>query len=344
VWYDRPIIKPRREGMTSMNLGFNSGRVKLLRDVRVPDKYYNRITTGVPLLDEVYGGQDTPGILLGSSILFTGFPGAGKSTMMLQLADMLSRHAGKKILFNVGEENEYMVKMRANRLDITGNFHISQFDDVDELLNYVMSEGIEILVQDSIQTLVHEEDQGIKLVRNVGNKLVSFAKDTDITIFIVGHITKGGEFAGPMTLKHAVDVHQHLGINKDTNNRVFEVKKNRFGPGNTAYEFPMTYSGLDFRLIENPVEATSRISKSQKREQFVAKAKELLLSGAKLSGYSSTDNIVLSTWITEEWDGNCSGNWWREVLSRAQSELERENCTFATEHINSRKHVYVESN
>jgi predicted ATP-dependent serine protease len=330
--------------MSTMDLGNNSGKVQCLRDIEVPQKYYDRITTGVPLLDEVYGGQETPGILLGSSILFTGFPGAGKSTMMLQLADLLSRHAGKKILFNVGEENEYMVKMRANRLDIDGNFNVSQFADTDELIAYAELNEYDILVQDSIQTLTNGEDSGVKLIRNVGNKLVTFAKEKDVTVFIVGHITKGGEFAGPMTLKHAVDVHCHLGINKETMNRIFEMKKNRFGPGNLSYEFPMTHAGLDFRLIENPVEAVKRVSKAQKRDQFVEKAKELLLKGDKLSGYSHTDNGDLSTWIASEWEGACSGNWWREVLGLAQAELEKNNCSFTEETINRRKHVYLESN
>lgn len=329
--------------MTAMDLGFGTGKVQRLKGINVPSKYYNRITTGSPLLDEVYGGDETPGILLGSSILFTGFPGAGKSTMMLQLADMLCRNGGKTILFNVGEENEYMVKMRANRLGLDGNFDISQFSEVDKLIEYALENEYDFVVQDSIQTLKNGEDSGNKLLLNVGNKLSAFAKDKDVTVFIVGHITKGGTFAGPMALKHAIDVHCHLGINKETMNRIFEMKKNRFGPC-SSYEFPMTQSGLDFTIIENKEEAVKRVSKAQKRTEFVNKAKELLVNGDKLSGYSHTDNSALSTWIASKWDGSCSGNWWREVLGLAQSELEKDNCSFATETINRRKHVYLESN
>jgi len=330
--------------MTAMKLGYVSGNVHKLRDVEVPEKYYNRITTGVPLLDEIFGGQDMPGILPGATVLFTGFPGAGKSTMSLQLADLMSRHTGHKILFNVGEENEYMVKMRANRLELQADFNISQFSELDDLLAHVLESGTDILFQDSIQTLTYGDRNGQGLIRDVGNRMVRFANDHGITIVLVGHITKGGTFAGPMVLKHAVDVHARLDINRDTGNRVFELTKNRFGPGNMPYEFPMTAHGIDFRLIENAEEAVSRISSARKKDDFVEKAKELLLQGEKLSGYSYNEHNGVVEWITSEWSGNCSGNFWRDVLSRAEADLKKNNVIVGFETLNRRRHVYVECN
>src|SRR5574343_442874 len=86
------------------------GGVELLRDIVVPRKFFNRMKLGVQVLDEMFGGPDMPGILPGSSHLMTGVPGAGKSTMCLQLADLFQKNAGRNVLYNIGEENRHMIK------------------------------------------------------------------------------------------------------------------------------------------------------------------------------------------------------------------------------------------
>ena len=330
--------------MATMNLGFDSKNVDSLGNITVPDKYYNRITTGTPLLDEIWGGQDMPGILPGASILFTGSPGAGKSTMCLQMMDLIVRNSGKKVLLNATEENKFMVKMRANRLDISSNILVSQFSELDDLLEFVLDNDVDVLVQDSLQSLMYGDREGKKLVTDIGNRVVKFANDRDVTVFLIGHITKSGDFAGPMLLKHAIDVHAHLGFSKEINGCIFTLTKNRFGPANIPCGLPMTARGVDFSLIENSEEATTRITKAQKKDEFVEKAKELLLKGEKLSGYSHTDNGDLVKWIADEWDGNCSGNWWREVLGRAEAELRSDGALLGKTKINRRDHVYVEVN
>jgi len=328
--------------MSHMNLGNNDKSVHVLRDIEVPKKYFHRIKTGVQVLDEVFGGNEMPGIIPGASVLFTGFPGAGKSTMALQLADLMQSFAGRNVLYNVGEENAYMVKMRADRMSIMGNFCISHFEDVNDLFNYAVENDIEVLFQDSLQTLTMGELEGSKLIKAVGHALAKFASEKNVTTFIVGQITKGGDFAGPMQIKHAVDAHCHLSLNKETGNRIFELQKNRFGPAMMPYEFFMSGTGLDFRQVEDPETRVKKTNASRRKEAFVEKAKELLLRGEKLSGYSHIEHPELGQWIADEAGGDCSGSWWRGILTKAVSELEREGNKFMTAKIDRRDTVWME--
>src|SRR5512137_2289661 len=126
----------------------HSSQIKTLKDIKVPDTFFRRMKMEVPVLDELFGGPDFPGILPGSSILFTGMPGAGKSTAALQFGDLIQRNAGRNILYNIGEENKFMIKMRADRLGIDGNFCISLFEDVNDLLAFCEKTGVEVLFQD----------------------------------------------------------------------------------------------------------------------------------------------------------------------------------------------------
>src|SRR5512137_1005409 len=109
----------------------HSSQIKTLKDIKVPDTFFRRMKMEVPVLDELFGGPDFPGILPGSSILFTGMPGAGKSTAALQFADLLQRNAGRNILYNLGEENINMVAMRARRIGLSADFGVSGIEDVD---------------------------------------------------------------------------------------------------------------------------------------------------------------------------------------------------------------------
>jgi len=307
-----------------MDLGYSDNKVEVLSSINVPKKYFERISTGIALLDEVFGGPDLPGILPGASLLFTGFPGAGKSTMALQLADLIQTHSGKSVLYNVGEENRYMVKMAADRLGLRQNFCVSAFDDVLELTEYCSSNNIDVLFQDSIQTLKHDELNGLKLLKTLGNKLAAFAGCSGTTCFIIGHITKSGEFAGPMNIKHALDVHCHLSLDKETNGRVFELTKNRFGPAFQRYEFLLSADGLDFRQINEDPTSEKKMSKTvEKKQAFIDKAKELMLAGEKLNGYSSMGHSALMRWMEKE-GYDCSGGFWRGILVKAAASLRNE--------------------
>lgn len=314
-------------------------QVEVLKDIVVPDRFYKRIDIGVPVLNEIFGGQEMPGILRSTGFLFTGMPGAGKSTFALQMADLLQRHAGQSVLYNVGEENKYMVKMRADRLGLTKNFCLSQYDNVEDLKRYCDENGVEFLVQDSLQSLRYKDLEGNKLLKALGEYLVNWKEESDITMLLVGHITKGGDFAGPMSLKHDLDAHIHMKCSKDTGGRIIELLKNRFGPATIPYEMPISSSGLDFQNMQlggGPDGDEPTVGKAAERKETILKLiVDKLLAGEKISGY-----------CFERLDVDCSGSYWRGMVMKAVKKLEQEghrvNTTRSGPGGSNREHVYVE--
>lgn len=312
--------------------------VRTLKDIEVPEKFFRRMALGVQVLDEIFGGQDWPGILPGSSILFTGMPGAGKSTAALQFADLLQRNAGRCVLYNCGEENEFMVKLRADRLGIGANFGLSVITDVDELIKTCKDSGVEVLFQDSLQSIRCKDaaDTREAQLKAVTKKLHRFAKDDDVSVWIVGHITKGGDFAGPMEVKHDVDVHAHIRLNPDSMAREFMLTKNRFGPAGIPYECNLGARGLDFaalQLVENKPEDGAKGSSraSERREQVDKVIKEALLRGEKLSRYCYSRLGV-----------DCSGGFWGARLEKVAHQLRAESHVIGESVIDGRRHIFVE--
>jgi len=314
-----------------------NNNAEILKDIVVPKKFYSRIDLGVPILNEVFGGVDMPGILPGTSFLFTGTPGAGKSTMALQLADLFTKNAGRNVLYNIGEENRYMVKLRADRLGLVGNFCIQQIEEVDDLIKFCDDLGVEILFQDSLQTLRDGDLGGNALLKSVTKKLQAWKEHSDVTIFLIGHSTKGGMFAGPNEIKHDVDAHAHLKLNTDTGNRAFELQKNRFGPAAIPYEFSISSSGLDFQAMtvavdgedEEKKQTTSRAA--DRRERICSLIKEKMLAGEKVTGY-----------CFERFEVDCSGGFWRGMLARACKELQNEGHKIGESKLDGRLANYVE--
>ena len=314
----------------------NNANVEILKDIVVPAKFYKRLDLGVPILNEIFGGQEMPGILPGTNFLFTGTPGAGKSTMALQMAELLSKNAGLNVLYNIGEENRYMIKLRADRLGITGNFCITQIDEVDDLIRFCDETGVEVLFQDSLQSLKDGTLEGNAILKSAVKKMQAWKEVSDVTMFTIGHVTKGGIFAGPNELKHDVDAHAHIKINPDTGNRVFELQKNRFGPGCIPYEFSISSQGLDFQQLkpetENPIEAIACGSKSaDRRERIKQLIKDKLVGGEKISGY-----------CFERLEVDCSGGFWRGMLARACKELQAEGKKVGEARIDGRLHNFIE--
>lgn len=317
-----------------MKLINSSNTVEVLNEISVPQKFYNRLTTGVQVLDEIFGGTEMPGILQGSAFLMTGQPGAGKSTMCLQLADLLQKNGGRNTLYNVGEENKYMVKMSADRIGINGDFCLSQIDDVNALLKYCEKTGVEALFVDSLQSMRDGNLSGPKLLRSIVKKIVKYKNESDMTVFIVGHITKGGGFAGPQELKHDVDAHAHLKMNIDTGNRVFELQKNRFGPANLPYEFFLSARGLDFQQIatQDIDSKSAGKSKYEERKERVKKIiTEKLIAGEKISSYCQ-----------DRFEADCSGGFWRGMLKLVCKELQNEGHKIGEVRINGRGHNFIE--
>lgn len=329
--------------VVSIPLVKHSNDVRVLKDVKVPEKFFKRMCLGVQVLDEIFGGQEWPGILPGTSVLFTGMPGAGKSTAALQFADLLQRNAGRNILYNVGEESEYMIKMRADRIGIAGDFGVSVIEDVDDLIATCKRLGIEVLFQDSLQSLRMkgiENLSRIERLKSVTKKLHKFAKDDDVSVFIIGHITKGGDFAGPMEVKHDVDVHAHIRLNPDTMAREFVLTKNRFGPAGIPYEANLSAKGLDFAamsITEQKAGGEAGPTRADERREAVDKIiMDALLAGDRVSAYCK-DRLCLKHKI------DCSGGFWRSRLERAKASLQAQHRTVNEVKIDGRTHYQVEA-
>lgn len=212
-----------------------------------------RIPLGIPEFDRVLGG----GLVAGSLVLIGGDPGIGKSTLLLQAAASLA-DAGRSVLYVSGEESARQVKMRATRLGLSGH---RLFVLTETNLNAALA-GAEALspslaVIDSIQT-VYSEAAGqspgsIAQLRQCTMDLMRWAKSTGIPVFLIGHVTKEGEIAGPRLLEHIVDVVLYLEGERFSSYRLLRGVKNRFGSVDEVGVFEMTGEGM--RDVENPSQA-----------------------------------------------------------------------------------------
>jgi len=220
---------------------------KYLSEVSVREE--GRFKTGILEFDRVMGG----GVVFGSMVLVSGDPGIGKSTLLLMISGVLSRSL--KVLYVSGEESLNQIKMRAERLDLGDEKLLTVSEtDIDSILSLVKSEKPDVVIIDSIQTMALSERGGIpgsvSLVREITSELMEIAKKHNITVFIVGHITKSGNIAGPMTLEHMVDVVLFMEGDDAHSFRLLRSKKNRFGSTDEVGIFDMDEKGL--KEVSNP--------------------------------------------------------------------------------------------
>lgn len=205
-----------------------------------------RIKTKTEELDRVLGG----GIVPGSLILLGGEPGIGKSTLALQLATLLS-----PTLYFSGEESVEQIKLRADRLKITGTgLEIGNSSIVENIIATIKTKKPKLAIIDSIQTARSNEADGesgsITQVRAATVKFMETAKATGTTIVLIGQVTKEGGVAGPKTLEHLVDVVMYLEGDKYHQYRILRAAKNRFGSTDEIGVFSMTENGLE--EVKNP--------------------------------------------------------------------------------------------
>lgn len=208
----------------------------------------HRFVTGISELDRVLGG----GIVKGSVVLLSGDPGIGKSTILLQICSALQN--GLNILYVSGEESAIQIKMRAKRIGVNSdNVSIMTETDVQSVCEYVMSEKPDLVMIDSIQTMQLSElsssPGSIVQVRECTNMLLRTGKSLDIPIFIVGHVNKGGDIAGPKVMEHIVDTVLYFEGDRNQSYRILRAIKNRFGSTNEIGVFEMSDRGL--REVEN---------------------------------------------------------------------------------------------
>jgi len=211
-----------------------------------------RATTGMNELDRVLGG----GIVDGSVILVGGDPGIGKSTLLIQAGANLSERTGK-VLYVSGEESPEQIKLRADRLSIhSDNIVLLSETNLEGIIQTAASLSPGLIIIDSIQTMYTEEltsaPGSVGQVRECAAKLMSFAKRSQIPLFLIGHVTKEGAIAGPRVLEHIVDTVLYFEGERGHAYRILRTVKNRFGSTNEIGVFQMTDSGL--LPIENPSE------------------------------------------------------------------------------------------
>ncbi len=218
------------------------GKPKRLREITFEEE--DRIQTDMDELDRVLGG----GVVKGSLVLVGGDPGIGKSTILLQVADKISRK-NYKVLYVSGEESMKQTKLRGDRLGADSEqLFIASENDLNKIVHHVESMKPDILVIDSIQTVYHPEiasaPGSVSQVREATGILMRVAKGLGIATFIVGHVTKSGSIAGPKVLEHMVDTVLYFEGEKHNVYRILRAVKNRFGSTNEIGIFEMTNKGL----------------------------------------------------------------------------------------------------
>ncbi len=244
---ERPAPEPPGRGRQAA-LPIEGGRPKAYESVDGAEEA--RSSTGIGEFDRVLGG----GLVPGSLVLIGGEPGIGKSTLLLQVAHLLGRTHGT-VLYVSGEESDRQVKLRGERLGITGGgLFLMAETSLERVLDEVEALKPRALVVDSVQTVYSAKfpsaPGSISQVREVATQLLFLAKGRGITTFLIGHVTKDGSLAGPKSLEHIVDTVLYFEGEKRQHHRIVRAVKNRFGAVSEMGVFEMTGGGL--QPVANP--------------------------------------------------------------------------------------------
>ena len=245
-------IEESKNVQTAPRVTFSGTKVKPQLIDAISTKETPRIVTKNAELNRVLGG----GIVPSSMVLIGGDPGIGKSTMLLQLSGELADMGGK-VLYVSGEESANQIKMRADRLGVGGSeFYLYPETDMQSILQNVEDLKPDYVVIDSVQTMQDPELTSavgsVAQIRSVTASLMQVAKVNGITVFIVGHVTKGGAIAGPKILEHMVDTVLYFEGDRHASYRILRAVKNRFGSTNEIGVFEMCNTGLE--EVKNPSE------------------------------------------------------------------------------------------
>lgn len=234
---------PEPEADSRRRTGTGGGKPVKLGSVGTAD--YARIDSGIGELNRVLGG----GIVMGSLVLISGEPGIGKSTIIAQSANSIANTYGP-VLYVSGEESEEQVKLRADRVcgSISDNLLIYPETNIENILAACEDVKPCFLIVDSIQTMYSSEVDtvagSITQIRACSNLLIKFAKTNNVPVFIVAHVTKSGELAGPKTIEHMVDCVLSFAGERDRDLRILRSFKNRFGTTDEIGAFKMGADGM----------------------------------------------------------------------------------------------------
>lgn len=246
------LLETTPESVGKSAVSRSSGRkinAERIRDVKV-DQVSKRIDTGIADLNQVLGG----GLMPGGVTLIAGQPGIGKSTILMQLASFISK--SQKVLYASGEESASQVKLRAERLGVTGsdNLYLTATTSADDVATTISSGDYQLAIVDSMQTMAMAEVSSapgtVSQITNSANIIIRAAKAANTSVILVGHITKEGSIAGPKVLEHLVDVVLSFEGDRYGGFKMIRAVKNRYGSTSEVAIFDMTDQGL--RIVENP--------------------------------------------------------------------------------------------
>ena len=235
------VEKPAAPGRAKSAPVGQSRKPVLLSEVRTDAEI--RFSTGMGELDRVLGG----GAVGGSLVLVGGAPGIGKSTLLLQICRQLCLE--RTVLYVSGEESERQLKLRADRLRVeTEDLYILSETRLSDILEAVEDQKPDVLIVDSIQTVYNEENESapgsVSQVKDCTMSLMHLSKSMGIMVFVVGHINKDGNIAGPKVLEHMVDCVLYFEGDPNSSYRLLRAAKNRFGSTNEIGVFEMGDAGL----------------------------------------------------------------------------------------------------
>ena len=230
-------------------VSFGASKATRFKDVKHTE--YLRSKTGMDELDRVLGG----GIVKGSVVLIAGEPGIGKSTLLMQISDVLS--SNQSVLYISGEESDSQLKYRADRLSVSGDdLFILTETDIDIIMDECEDLEPAFIIVDSIQTMscdgVSSSPGSVTQIKECTNRFISYAKNSGTSVLIVGHVNKEGGIAGPKVLEHMVDAVLMFEGERDQTYRIIRASKNRYGSTNEIGVFEMT--GVGLAEVPNPSE------------------------------------------------------------------------------------------
>lgn len=251
AWNQMEEVVEKKEAPSGRGMRTREQTAKVTKLNQVQNETTPRIQTSSPEFDRVLGG----GVVQGSLVLIGGDPGIGKSTLLLQICSALSQK--KKVLYITGEESLNQTKLRADRLDEdSSNLNVFAETDLEVIKEAVKQTQPDLVVVDSIQTIYHPDINSapgsVSQVRESTQILMGIAKQMNIATFIVGHVTKEGQIAGPRLLEHMVDTVLYFEGDEHHAYRILRAVKNRFGSTNEMGIFEMKHSGL--KGVKNPSE------------------------------------------------------------------------------------------
>ena len=244
------------ENKSDTQVRLTGAKAERFSELKLPK--YLRTNTGMSELDRVLGG----GLVEGSVVLLSGEPGIGKSTLLLQICSELSKT--RRVLYVSGEESKGQIKVRAQRLHISGeDIYLLTETDCESVLAECERIKPDVIIVDSIQTLSSQKFSSVPgsliQVRECANAFIAYCKQTGAAVFLVGHVNKEGGISGPKTLEHMVDAVLYFEGERTNAFRIIRAIKNRFGSTNEIGVFEMGDSGLveipnpsEFVMAERP--------------------------------------------------------------------------------------------